>query len=224
MNELAQTRDDGSATPNTRTVAGRIVRLLTAASFLSFAVVATAVPATLAYGSPVACTQRTETQPFAPWGDYATYFRVLNGGFEQWGASWQLSGGASVVWGNEPWKVAGSGDSLNLKVPYGGYAESQTMCVTLGEDKIRLFVYNPGVSGSILHVRAVVKAGTQVAETAFDVNGDAAPRGYAPTMQFGVPKFFNGYPTQTLTVIFETRGAPATWYVDDVFVDPVRSY
>ena len=30
------------------------------------------------------------------------------------------------------------------------------MCVTMGEEDIRMFVHNPGVKGSILHVEAFV--------------------------------------------------------------------
>ena len=29
--------------------------------------------------------------------------------------------------------------------------------------------------------------------------------------------------TQKLTLVFTTRGAPATWNIDDVYVDPFKS-
>jgi hypothetical protein len=55
---------------------------------------------------------------------------------------------------------------------------------------------------------------------AFDVNGDAAPTGWAPTMRLGIPNLLGGTGTQELTLKFTTRGTAATWYVDDVYVDP----
>ena len=99
------------------------------------------------------------------------------------------------------------------------------MCVTEGEDAIRLFVKNPGVEGSILHVEALVQSTTtgQSAQTAFDVNGNAVPVGWTPTMVLGIPNLLGGSGTQDLTLIFTTRGTAATWNIDDVFVDPFKS-
>jgi hypothetical protein len=83
-------------------------------------------------------------------------------------------------------------------------------------------VKNAHVAGSILHVEAIVRNPTtgQVAQTAFDVNGDAAPTGWAPTMRLGIPNLLGGTGTQELTLKFTTRGTAATWAIDDVYVDP----
>jgi hypothetical protein len=43
-------------------------------------------------------------------------------------------------------------------------------------------------------------------------------------MRLGIPNLLGGSSTQELTLTFTTRGAPATWYLDDVFVDPFKSY
>lgn len=209
---------------------GGVVRRLAAASLTSLtlasAVLTVAAPAAMAYGPALSCTGRTEAKVFAPWADNASYFRVSNGGFEGNGTDWALAGGATIVAGNEGWKVGGVTDGKSLKIPAGASAESRTLCVSMGEDSIRLFAYNAKVSGSILHVEAVVRNPTtgQVAQTAFDVNGDASPAGWAPTMRLGIPNLLGGTGTQELTLTFSTRGSATTWYVDDVYVDPFKSY
>jgi hypothetical protein len=43
-------------------------------------------------------------------------------------------------------------------------------------------------------------------------------------MRLGIPNLLGGTGTQELTLTFSTRGAATTWYVDDVYVDPFKSY
>ncbi len=123
------------------------------------------------------------------------------------------------------WRVRGGTDNYSLRIPYGATAESRTICVSKGEDVVRLFARNPGVRGSILHVDVIVRnPGTgAVAQTAFDVNGDAAPLGWAPTMRRGIAQQWSQTGTEELTFGFSTRGTAATWQIDDVYVDPFRS-
>ena len=147
-----------------------------------------------------------------------------NGGFESGAADWTLQGGAAVTTGNESYDVSGPG-SHSLEIPPGSQAQSETMCVTRNEDSIRLFVDNQAVNGSILHVEAEVENPQtgQIAQTAFDVNGNAVSAGWSPTMVLGIPDLLAGNGTQDLTLIFTTRGTPATWKIDDVYVDPFVS-
>lgn len=170
------------------------------------------------------CATRTLSEPFVRWNDAGNYFLVPNGGFENGAADWTLQGGAAVVSGNETFNAAGAG-SHSLQIPPGSQAQSQTMCVTRNEDSIRLFVGNQAVNGSILHVEAEVQNPQtgQIAQTAFDVNGNAVAAGWSPTMVLGIPDLLSGNGTQNLTLIFTTRGTPATWKIDDVFVDPFKS-
>jgi hypothetical protein len=190
------------------------------------AAVMTGATTTLAYGTTVPCGGRVEAKVFSPWKDTYNYFRMPNGGFEGGSASWLLGGGASVVPGNESFKVGGKTDAYSLMMPYGSRAESSTICVSKGEDTIRLFVNNGRVAGSILHVEAIVRNPSTgaTAQTAFDVNGDAVPRGWSPTMRLKIPDLLGTEGTQDLTLIFTTRGTSATWYIDDVYVDPFKSY
>lgn len=197
-----------------------------AALVVASASLTVAAPSAQAYGTALSCTGRSMAQSFKPWFDLASYFRVSNGGFENGAADWQLSGGAAVVSGNEPWKVGGAADAYSLRIPAGATAESRTLCVSMGEDTIRLFAKNPKVMGAILHVEAKVRnpGNGWVAQTAFDVNADASPSGWAPTMILILPNLLNGSGQQELTLTFTTRGTAATWAIDDVFVDPFKSY
>lgn len=183
------------------------------------ALIATATAA-FGWGTAQPCTTRTNTQVFSRWLDYNNYFLAPNGNFEGGTSDWQLAGGSSVITGNQPYSTG----AKVLRVPWLGTAESRTMCVTRGENSIRLFVRNPGVLGAILHVEANVKGSSgTVAQTSFDVNGTLLLPGWGPTMALTIPNLLGGTGTQELTLNFTTRGMPATWYIDDVYVDPFKS-
>jgi hypothetical protein len=207
---------------------GKFRRLgkVAAAVTLSIGVLGTGAQTVAAYGAPVNCSSPVQSTVFSRWGDYNSYFRLSNGGFENGATDWSLSGGAAVVWGNEPWKVGGAGDVRNLQIPQNGVAESRTLCVSRDQNIMRLFVYNQHVSGSILHIEAWAQApnGGNWAVTAFDVNGEAAPFGYSPTMQFQIPNMFGGNGMENLFLRFSTRGASATWWIDDVHIDPFKNW
>ena len=204
---------------------GRLPRVLAASAFAIVAL-GSGAQAALAYGTPLPCTARSEAAVFAPWGDTATYFKVSNGGFENGSTDWSLGQGAMVVSGNETYRVAGAADSHSLRLTPNSYAESRTFCVSRGEDTLRLFVNNAHVSGAILHVDAIAvnpDNGT-VGYTAFDVNGDVPGSPWSPTIQLKIPNVLGGAGTEQLTLRFTLRGAQTTWYIDDVFIDPFKSW
>ena len=203
----------------------RWVRPVASAGLAALALGTTATAA-FAFGTTVPCSTRSESAVFSRFGDSASYFAVPNGGFESGTTDWALTGGAGVVAGNEGYKVHSSTDTKSLRIPAGATVESRTICVTNSEDTIRLFVSNAHVAGSILHVEATVRNPStgQTAQASFEDNGDAAPAGWSPTMKLGIPKLLAGNGTQDLTLRFTTRGTPATWNIDDVYVDPFKSY
>jgi hypothetical protein len=184
--------------------------------------------AATAQTSVAPCTTTSDATPFARWGDDADYFLVPNGDFANGSADWGLSGGASVVNGGEPYGVV-PGDSHSLALPAGAQAVSESMCLSMGDENVRLFVNNPGVPGAILHVQALVKnplTGLTLG-TAFDVNASSLPSGWGPSPILAIPNLLggilDGVLTQDLTLTFTAQGAPATWNLDDVFVDPFKS-
>jgi hypothetical protein len=201
-------------------------RVAVAALVVCAAAATAAAPAAMAYGTALSCSGRSVAQYYRSWGDTNGYFRITNGGFESGPADWQLNGQATVVAGNERFRVAGASDSRALRLQSGASAESRTLCVSTGEDKVRLFAYNPGVRGAILHVDVVVrnsKTGVY-GYFAWDLNADAWPGGWQPTPTLAIPNVYGGGSTEELTITLSTRGSGATWYVDDVCVDPFKSY
>lgn len=180
----------------------------------------------LGFGATAPCSSRAQAQVFSPWGDRASYFPIPNGGFENGSADWSLTGGAQVVSGNEIYHVGGVADSHSLQLPPNASAESRTICVAVGEEVVRLFANNPHVPGAVLHVDATVRNPTSGAlgYAAFDVSGDAPSAAWVPTMQLKIPRKFSGDGFEELTLRFTLRGTPAIWGIDDVYVDPFKSY
>jgi len=213
-----------------RRVTRTVVAVALSASALGCAAVGlVASPASAGLVSTVAgllpsCAARPTSTPFASWSDKNTYFLMPGGGFESGAAGWTRAGGSKVVAGNEPWFVAGNADAHSLTIPSHAQATSPTVCVAMGDNTIRFFVKNSGVASSVLHVDAYVQNPLTglVLSTGFDIKGAAA--GWSPSAPMLIPNLLGGVlGTQNLTLVFTTRGAPATWNIDDVFVDPFKS-
>ena len=196
---------------------------LVAVAVTSVLLLAAGATAAFAGGSTSPCSTRDQARFFRQWGDPNSYFLVPNGGFESGAQDWWLSGGAHVVWGNEWYSVGGWADTKSLRIPAGATAESRTICVGVGEDSVRLFVKKPRVAGAVLHVEATVRNRDtdEVAQAAFDVESDVASSGWVPTSVLAIPNLLGSDGgQQELTLRFTTLGTAATWYIDDVFVDP----
>jgi hypothetical protein len=170
------------------------------------------------------CTARPTSTPFAPWGDQSSYFVMPGGGFESGAPGWTLAG-SSVVSGNESSFVTATTDAHSLAIPTGASAVSPTVCVSMGENTIRLFVKNSGVAGSVLHVQAFVQNRLTglVLSTGVDIQGSTSTA-WAASKPILIPNLLGGLlGTQNLTLAFTNTGKPATWNIDDVFVDPFKS-
>ena len=91
----------------------------------------------------------TFEKPFAQWGDSAPYMLVRDGGFEAGASGWSLTGGATVVPGNEPYFVHGAGESRSLLLPARSAATSPPVCMVLGQPKMRFFAVAPNGNGAL---------------------------------------------------------------------------
>lgn len=80
------------------------------------------------------------TQAFAQFGDTRLYTFGTNGGLELGSYGWSLSGGASVVGGNEPYYLHSQYDSHSLSLPEGSSATTPSMCMGTSSTVIR-FMY-----------------------------------------------------------------------------------
>ena len=171
------------------------------------------------------CGDETLSQPFAQFGDNASYKVVRNGGFETGTDGWTLTRGAKVVTGNEPWKVGGSGHARSLVLPAGSTAISPVSCVGLAEPTLRFFVKKnraPLLGISTLAVSVYVKTSlgltVPVPVGVVLANGQWKP---TPPMLI-VANLLPLLPGDRTPVAFQFTPVLGDWQIDDVYVDPAR--
>jgi hypothetical protein len=172
------------------------------------------------------CRLRDGSKAFAAWGDPRSYFLFPGGSFESDARQWTFVDGSTVVRGNETYFVRSATDRRSAHLTYSSSTISPTICVSMGEAWVRLFVKNPGVAGSFLHIQAFVQDRLTglVLSTGFDVRGDPDSTDWSPSPAMLVPNLLGGVTgTQNLTLVFTPTGAPAEWGIDDVLVDPFKS-
>jgi hypothetical protein len=168
------------------------------------------------------CDGQTMERPFTKWLDFAQYTRAPGGDFEGGAAGWTLTGGASVVSGNESFNVSGGG-SHSLSLPAGSSATSPAMCVGLLYPTVRMFATRSG---------GLLSLSTLKVEILFDgPNGElqTATLGLVTgggTWQPALPLVAVGNLLATVTdansavAIRLTPVGSANWKVDDLYVDP----
>ena len=177
-------------------------------------------------GSLLGCGYEPE-HPFMRFLDPLPYTLAPDGGFEAGAAGWNLSGGARVVSGNEPFALSGPG-TKSLLIPSGGSATSPRMCVGLVLPIVR-FVYQGGNTLSTMKVEAVWPntAGGQSSVELLPIvlGGSSAWAPTLPLLQLGGvvnALTLNGLTTQ-MAFRFTPRGGlfgSGNWRIDDIYVDP----
>ena len=167
------------------------------------------------------CTAQSLSSPFAPWGDRASYAQVSNGGLERGATGWTLTGGARVVSGNEPWKVAGSRDGASLQLPSGSSAISPPMCVGIEHPTVRFFARkNSGLLSTLaVSARVHLSLGGTL-DVPFGVllaGGQWKP---SPAFLY-LGNLLPLLPGQHTDISFRfTPLLGGNWQVDDLYVDP----
>jgi hypothetical protein len=175
-------------------------------------------------GNQVAPNCGTGSQPFAQWGDDATYYPVPNGGLESGSLGWSLAGGAAVVRGNEPYNLSGAG-RYSLSLPSGSSATSPPTCIGTANMFVRMMGIDANGSDSGLHVRIIFRGGVLSSVLGIlDFNTSARTATWAPTANtlslgslgtFGIP-----LGSQSMQIQLAPVGSGSNWRVDDLFVDP----
>ena len=183
--------------------------------------VAGASAGVLGGGLAPSCSEATST-PFAQWGDYARYVSVQDGGFEGGGAGWKLSGGATVVVGNEPFHVAGAGDARSLALAPGAAATSKPLCFGTGYPNFRFFAA-AATGVPVVHVK-IIYNGLLGVVGVFDGGSVAVGDAWAPTasqsLLLGNVVAVAPLGTTSVSLQFTVTGGTAR--IDDVFVDPIK--
>jgi hypothetical protein len=170
------------------------------------------------------CGQQQLSQPFAQWGDNASYVLVPGGTFERGNTPWTLTGPAQTVADNEPWYVNSPGDRQALSLPSGSSATSPATCASLASPTIRLFATSSG--GSLLslsYLQVTVLFRTNSGDTGSLPIGVVLPSGqWGPTPAY-VSLLNNAAPVSTdfQALAFQfTPVGDANWEIDDVYQDP----
>jgi hypothetical protein len=171
------------------------------------------------------CGEETLTQPFAQFGDIASYKLVAGGHFETGAAGWTLTRGAKVVSGNEPWKVGGAAHGSSLVLPAGSSAISPVACVGLSEPTLRFFVKKNraallGISTLAVSVYVKTSLGLTVAVPVGTVLNDGRWKP-GPAMLI-VANLLPLLPGDRTPVAFQFTPVLGDWQIDDVYVDPWR--
>jgi hypothetical protein len=171
----------------------------------AFAALALTAPSARA----ASCPEQPLAKTFLPWLDLAWYETAPDGGFER-GGSWTLSGGATIVDGNQPF-LAGE---RSLDLPAGASATTAPICVTVAHPTLRFFARNTGASLAPLNVSVVFRtlAGLQVE---LPVGVVLAGAQWAPSPI--LPVLGNLLSNE---VQFRFRPAGGEWRLDDLYVDP----
>jgi hypothetical protein len=174
-------------------------------------------------GTPPPSGCEAASKVFAPWGDNANYALIPGGSFESGTPAWAMSRGAKVVSGNETFYVRSSSDSRSLYLPSGSSALSPTVCFGLGDWHSRFFVRNAGSGGS-LKVDIVVKSllGSVVALLdggSVNANGTWAP---SSRVHLTLTNLCSLLGVRAVAFRFRASGGP--FQVDDVYLDPWKSF
>jgi hypothetical protein len=203
-------------------ISGRKQRRAFAAAVALAAVVA--APAHAAgIANPYDCApQPTLAQSFSPWGDANQYTPAPNAGLEDGATGWTLSGGATVVEGNEPWSIGGAGHHNSLDLPAGSSAVTAPLCIDETYPHFRLFARSTGKAGSALKIEVLYfdSKGKLINSKPYDYK--APSNVWQPTGMVGINVFTSKTTVAAAPVAFRFTPAnnDAHFQIDDVYVDP----
>jgi hypothetical protein len=180
----------------------------------------------------VPCGQRSTSMAFSRWGDNNKYFRSPGGHFE-------YSSTASVddSWGevpniysidrigpslranvDDPWDISGPGTRSLWVKPAKAYV-SPTFCVASDEESIRFVAKGP--VGQTVTVRVLVQSarGWTGVDHVITGTGDWAVVNALP-----IPDLRDDAGEQWVNIKFGNASGTSNWYVDNVMVDPWRTW
>ena len=162
------------------------------------------------------------SQVFAPWQDYASYLLAPNGGLELGTTSWSVSGGASVVSGNEPFLPTGT---HSLSLPSGSSALSPVVCLGQNQLFIRMFGKDAGGTDRGLRVQVVWYGLLNKVLGISDFATYGPGSQWSPTSKLSSS---GGLQVPLLPILGSTSarvmltplGSGSKWQIDDLYIDP----
>lgn len=207
--------------PRTLLLSFAIIGLLAA---IAMTVIPSAGAGLILTPPPSGCDSASKV--FAPWGDNANYALVPGGSFESGTPSWAMSGGAKVVAGNETFYVRSRTDSKALYLPSGSSALSPTVCFGLGDWHSRFFVRNVGSAGGSMKVDIVVRNLLGGLLSVLDGGTVSASGTWAPSsrVRMTLTNLCSLLGVRSVAFRFRPMGSGAAFQVDDVYLDPWKSF
>lgn len=154
------------------------------------------------------------SSPFTQWGDSGQYYFPANAGFESGSDGWTLSGGATVVSGNEPWFVHGTSDSHSLQIPNGGTATT-TICINQLSPELRFFAIGKGAK---IKVSLNATSGPKAAKLDGGKWTSTGNWNVSPPISTVVSSATSTATSNSVQVTFSVSGGTAQ--IDDLYVDP----
>jgi hypothetical protein len=155
------------------------------------------------------CNASVLGQPFAPWGDLASYELAPGGDFEK--SAWRLNGGAQRVAGSEPYAATGTLGHWSLMLPPGSSAQSPPTCVDAAYPTVRFFIAGAGsVAVSLVDGNIEIPAGVVVAGSSW------LPTPVILTTSALLAATSDGVTAVSLRLV----ALSGDTQVDDVFIDP----
>jgi hypothetical protein len=199
------------------------VGLAAVTAALCFAAAAPSAQAGPLLSAVGACGSPTLEQPFLRWLDPFSYTLVPGGSFESGSAAWTLSK-AKVVSGNETFYVHAKRDSKSLSLPAGSSATSPAMCVDATYPTLRFFARSSKLALlSTLKVEVLYEdaAGRVLRAPIGVIPSGTSWKPTLPTLV--VANLLSLLPNGKTAVAFRfTPVGTASWWIDDVYVDPRR--
>ena len=203
-----------------RRLAGLALTGATAALALGVLSVA---PADAALISTGACNGAALSQPFAAFGDTASYELLPGGDFEGSLAGWSLQGGARVVAGSEPFAATQTLGSHSLLLPPGATVQSPLTCVNAGYPAFRFFARNQGLGSTV--VAQVLYDNPLLGLIPLPLGVVALTGDWQPTLQMLTGSLVGGALSGgTAQIALRFTALTGTSQIDDVFVDPRGHY
>jgi hypothetical protein len=158
------------------------------------------------------------SQAFGQWGDRSNYMLMPGGSFESGAPSWNLSGGAKVVSGNEPFFLHSRTDRRSLYMPNGSSASTPTMCFAAGDWHLRFVGVGPTRRSQI---RVTVNVNSLLGVVSILDGGTVASDGtWRPSPEVGLLLTNVGGLLTTKAVSFRFTASDGASQIDDVYLDP----
>jgi hypothetical protein len=158
------------------------------------------------------------SQAFGDWGDRSNYMLMPGGSFESGAPSWNLSGGAKIVSGNEPFYLHSRSDRRSLYMPNGSSASTPTMCFATGDWHLR-FVSVTSSRSSQLRVTVTVASLLGVV-SALDGGTVSSDGTWSPSPTVSLLLTNVGGLLTTKAVSFRFTATNGASQIDDAYLDP----